>query len=145
MSTYWDIITVNIANSTGFPISVGQVAPLPHGSYGTWPVSSIANNSTASPAFDARSESAAEVGPGPGTIVYDFPDGTQLNIQWDMDFAVLQPTYVSAQTGGPAGANYTVTVDCSQDSWHGQGKRYTATLTVKAGNTSHNSDQCTKT
>lgn len=143
MTTYWDILTVNIQNNSGLDLTVGNVPPLPHGEWDSRPVSSVRNGTTASPGFAARSVNAAEVGPGPGTVAYDLPDGTVLNIQFDMIFAVAQPTYVSAQTSGAAGGAYTVNISCSQDWWHGQGKRFNATLVLALGR-GHNSDQCTK-
>lgn len=144
MTTYWDVITVNIANNSGFDLNLGDVAPLPHGEYGTWPVSRISSGQTASPAFDAHSMNAAEVGPGPGTLAYDLPDGTVLNVQWDMIFAVAQTSYVAAQTSGVASGSYKVEITCSQDSWHGQGKRFDATLTLSVDSKGPNSAKCSK-
>jgi hypothetical protein len=144
MTTYWDVMTVNIDNQAQFDLNLGNVAPLPHGQYGTWPVSRVSAGHKASPAFDAHSVNAAEVGPGPGELTYNLPDGTVLNIQWDMIFAVAQPSFVSAQASGAGGGNYKVGVDCSQDSWHGQGKRFNATITLSVDASGPNSAQCVK-
>jgi hypothetical protein len=145
MSTYWDKCQLDIKNNSSFNMNLGYVEPLPHGEWDSYPVSQINNNTTASPAFIARSVNAAEVGPGPGTLSYNLPDGTLINIEFDMIFAAAQPTYVSAQAQGPGGANFTISITCNQDSWHGQGKRYYATMTLTAQATAHNSDTCTCT
>jgi hypothetical protein len=140
MTIYWDIIQVDIVNKAELALSVSDIEPLPHGEYQDWPVSYVAPGQTASPAFTARSVDASEIAPGPGTLSYGMPDGATLKIQWDMAFAVMQTTYVSAEIGG---GSYNVTVTCSQDSWQGQGKRFNATLTVAMG-IGHSSDQCSQ-
>jgi hypothetical protein len=144
VTTYWDVITVNLANQTSLDLNLGNVDPLPHGEYGTWPVARISNGQTASPAFDAHSLNASEVGPGPGQLAYGLPDGTQLNIQWDMIFAVAQTSYVAAQVAGVSSGSYKVEITCSQDSWHGQGKRFNATITMSVDSAGPPSAQCSK-
>ena len=140
MTIYWDMISVDIVNKAGFALSLTDVDTLSHGEYQTWPVNYVAPGATASPAFSASSMDASEIAPGPGVVWYGMPDGAALKIQWDMAFAVEQTTYVSAEMSG---GNYTVNITCSQDSWQGQGKRFTATLTVGLG-IGHSADQCSQ-
>jgi hypothetical protein len=143
MSTYWDKQQIDIVNNSGATLTVSNVGALEHGEWDTYPVSSIAQGATASPAFITRSVNAAEVGPGPGAVSYSLPDGTSLNISFDMSFAVGQNTYAQATAGGPRGSNYNVTLTCSEDSWHGQGRRYNGTLTIAPG--TGNSAYCNQT
>jgi hypothetical protein len=135
MSTYWDQTTCNIVNNTGFTLSVANVPNLDHGEYGTFP-SSVAANSTASPAFMAQSLNASEIGPQ-GGLSYGLPDGTQLNIAFDQEFAVVQVSHFNAALAGARASSYGVSLDCSWETWHGQGARWTVKLALSPdpGNT----------
>ncbi len=142
MSTYWDQTTCNINNQTGFVLSVANVPVLQHGEYGTYP-SSVAANTTGSPSFVAQSVNASEIGPV-GSLAYGLPDGTQLNISFDQEFAVGQNSSFNVALAGARASSYGVSLSCSWDSWHGQGTRWTVGLTLspEAGNTAA---QCTYT
>ncbi len=136
MSTYWDQTTCNITNRTGLALSVANVPNLDHGEYGTFP-SSVTANSTASPSFVAQSLNASEIGPQ-GSLNYGLPDGTQLNIAFDQEFAVLQVSTFTAALAGARASSYGVSLACSWAPWHGQGARWTVNLTLSPnpGNTS---------
>jgi hypothetical protein len=136
---------IDIKNDTGADLVVSNVGALDHGEWDTYPTSRVAKGTTASPAFITRSVNAAEVGPGPGAVSYTLPDGTALNISFDMSFAVLQTTYAQATAGGPRGGSYTVTLDCHEDSWHGQGRRYYGTITISASSKGPNTAICSQT
>lgn len=146
MTTYWDKQQIDIKNNSGMDLNLyNYLNPLPHGEWDTTPVGRVKQGETASPAFITRSVNAAEVGPGPGWVTYTLPDGTTLSISFDMAFAVLQETTASATAGGPRGGNYTVTMECHEDSWHGQGRRYYGTITITADTKGPNTAQCTQT
>ena len=145
MSTYWDMQEVKITNTTGSSLVLSTVGTLAHGEWDAYPAGPIPNGATAQLAFRTRSVNAAEVGPGPGAVTYVLPDNTPLNITFDMIFAVAQNTWVSATAGGTRGDNYSVTITCSEESWHGQGRRYTSTITLSAANGNPNSAQCVQT
>jgi hypothetical protein len=145
VTTYWDKQQINITNNAGSDLVVTSFDQLPHGEWDTTPVAKIANGAKAEPAFITRSVNAAEVGPGPGKVVYTLSDGTTLTITFDMTFAVGQSTIASATAGGPRGGNYTVTLTCTEDSWHGQGRRYYGELTIAAGGAGPNTATCKQT
>jgi hypothetical protein len=135
MSTYWDQTTCNIINNTGFALSVASVPNLDHGEYGTFP-SSVQANTTGSPAFMAQSLNASEIGPQ-GGLSYGLPDGTQMNIAFDQEFAVVQVSHFNVALAGARASSYGVTLGCSWETWHGQGARWTVNLTLSPdpGNT----------
>lgn len=145
MSTYWDMQEVSITNATGMPLSITKVGTLEHGEWDAYPAGPIPNGAVAQLAFRTRSMNAAEVGPGPGEVIYVLPDGTTLDITFDMIFAVGQTTWVAATAGGTRGSNYTVDIDCGEESWHGQGRRFHSTITVTASNLGPNSRICKAT
>jgi hypothetical protein len=142
VTTYWDMQQIDIVNNAGADLNVSNVGPLEHGEWDTYPTARVAQGTTASPAFITRSVNAAEVGPGPGSVSYTLPDGTALNISFDMSFAVYQVTYSQATAGGPRGGNYTITLDCHEDGWHGQGRRYYGTITITASTKGPNTALC---
>lgn len=128
MSTYWDQTTCNITNNTGFKLSIADVPNLDHGEYGTFP-SSVAANSKGILSFVAQSLNASEIGPQ-GGLGYGLPDGTQLNIAFDQEFAVGQVSHFNAALSGARASSYGVSLDCSWETWHGQGARWTVNLTL---------------
>jgi hypothetical protein len=145
VTTYWDKQQIDITNNAGSDLVVQSFTqPLPHGEWDTTPVARVKHGATTSPAFITRSVNAAEVGPGPGQVVYRLTDGTMLTINFDMAFAVGQQTTASATASGSQGGNYTVTLTCKEDSWHGQGRRYYGYLTIARGRGS-NTDTCSQT
>jgi hypothetical protein len=135
LSTYWDQTTCNIVNQTGFALSVANVPNLDHGEYGSFPAS-VPPQTTASPAFMAQSLNASEIGPQ-GQLSYGLPDGTQLNIAFDQEFAVVQVSHFNVAMSGARAGSYGVSLDCSWETWHGQGARWTVNLTLSpnAGST----------
>lgn len=142
MSTYWDQTSCNINNQTGFALSVANVPNLDHGEYGTYP-SSVTAGSTASPAFMAQSKNASEIGPQ-GSLAYGLPDGTQLNIAFDQEFAVVQTSTFNVALAGARASSYGVSLDCSWETWHGQGARWTVNLTLSP-NPGNTTAQCSYT
>lgn len=145
MALYWDMQEVSIVNNTGMPLGLSTAAPLPHGEWDAYPASYIANTpgTTATLAFRTRSVNAAEVGPGPGTVVYLFTDGTPLTITFDMIFADWQNSQVAAIVGGTSGSSYAVTITCYEDHFNGQGRRFYSTITLAPSNVpGKNSAQC---
>jgi hypothetical protein len=145
VTTYWDKQQINITNNAGSDLTLSSFDQLPHGEWDTTPVARVTKGTTATPAFITRSVNAAEVGPGPGQVVYSLADGTTLTIAFDMSFAVGQQTTASATAGGPRGGSYTVTLTCSEDWWHGQGRRYYGNLTIAAGGPGPNTATCNQT
>ena len=145
MATYWDKQQISITNQTGMTLTINDVGALAHGEWDSYPSASIPNGAVAAPAFCTRSVSASEVGPGPGEVKYGLPDGTILDITFNMPFAVGQHTWVQATAGGPRGANYTVAIDCNENWWHGQGRRYYGTVTVTASTQGPNTGICRQT
>jgi len=124
VTTYWDMQQIDIVNNAGADLNVSNVGPLEHGEWDTYPTARVAQGTTASPAFITRSVNAAEVGPGPGSVSYTLPDGTALNISFDMSFAVYQVTYSQATAGGPRGGNYTTERSPSQPAPRVRTRRY---------------------
>lgn len=143
MTTYWDKQQINVVNNSGMDMNLTSFDQLPHGEWDTTPVGKVANGTTAEPAFITRSVNAAEVGPGPGAVVYSLLDGTTLTITFDMAFAAGQQTIASATAGGPRGGTYTVTLTCTEVWWHGQGRRYNGIVTVAPG-TGPNTATCSQ-
>ena len=128
MSIYWDRTSCNINNGSGFLLSVANVPNLDHGEYGDHP-SSVAARSTATPSFMVQSKNASEIGPQ-GSLSYGLPDGTQLNISFTQQFAVLQTSTFNVALAGARASSYGVSLDDSWETWHGQGARWTVNLTL---------------
>jgi len=145
MSTYWDMQEINITNQTGFPLRISSVGILAHGEWDAYPTATIPDKAEGALAFRTRSVNAAEVGPGPGTVTYLMQDGTSLIINFDMIFADWQTTWVDATASGQRGGNYTVGIVCSEDHWHGQGRRFYSTITITASSTGPNTYRCEQT
>jgi len=159
MTTYWDMQTVYVINKSGCLMTLitgntnkGYGPSLNHGAWSQSPVAQIPvnNGEPELQVLQTRSINAAEVGPGPGSAWY-LLQGTEvwLHISFDMIFAVLQPTHLTAtatnsRTLQPA--NYAISIACAEDTWHGQGRRYYGTITItSAANSNQSTATCTKT
>ena len=144
MTTYWDIMTVTVDNQSGYNLSCGSIGALEHGEWNDYPTSSIASGATTE-AFSIRSLNASEVGPGPGSVSYGLPDGAALNISFDMIFVVGGTSYVTAAISGATASRYKVAFStCQQEGWHGQGKRFNATIQVTVNPAGPTSATCSK-
>lgn len=130
MGLYWDEITVDIDNATpdGFTF-YSTNAPDP-GEYGTPPVITLASG-VVTTAFVGRSSSASEIGFAVSSVSYQFTDGVLLILSSHMPFPVGQHTTVTAVLDGASAGNYTLSGTFPGHEWHGQGRRDTATITVK--------------
>ena len=91
----------------------------------------------------AQSKNASEIGPQ-GSLAYGLPDGTQLNIAFDQEFAVVQTSTFNVALAGARAASYGVSLSCSWETWHGQGARWTVNLTLSP-NPGNTTAQCTYT
>ena len=128
MSIYWDQTTCNITNDTGFQLSVANIPNLDHGEYATYP-RSVWANTTADVDFVVQSTSGSEIGPA-GSLTFGLPDGTQLNISFDQEFAVGQQSSFTAALSGARAGSYGLTISNDWNSWHGQGARWVVSLTL---------------
>jgi hypothetical protein len=130
MALHWDVLTFNITNNAALPVNVSNVPNLDHGEWSTSPVSA-GPKTTTSPSFVVQSVNAAEIAPV-GSVSYGMADGTTLNVNFSMQFPVVQVSTLTASLGGARAGSYGVALVSSWETWHGQGTRWTVTLTVTA-------------
>ncbi len=128
MALNWDVLTFNITNNAPLPVNVSNVPNLDHGEWSTSPVSAGAKTST-NPSLVVQSTNASEIAPV-GSVTYGMADGTTLSVNFSMQFPVAQTSTLTASLGGARAGSYGVSLDSSWESWHGQGTRWTVTLTV---------------
>ncbi|MFD4636174.1 hypothetical protein ACFWN2_02595 [Lentzea sp. NPDC058436] len=122
---YYDTLRVSLENNASLAVNVSDVPNLTHGKYQTYPISVPANQD--GELFKASSRDAAAVGPE-GSVTYELPDGTTLNISFDLEYYVgSTSTFTAALGGGPA-SNYGLRLTDTWDTSPGPKKDWTVQL-----------------
>jgi hypothetical protein len=125
---YWDVLNVRMHNKTTLPLNVTNVPNLDHGIYLDYPA--VAKPDEYTDLFQVSSVSGAEIGPQ-GSVTYGLADGTNLNINFDMEFAVGQVSTLTAATSGARNASYDLTAIGNHKGWHGQGTSWSVLLVLE--------------
>jgi hypothetical protein len=122
---YWDVLEVRMHNNTTLPLNVTNVPNLDHGIYHDYPATAVPGDY--SELFTVSSVSGSEIGPQ-GSVAYGLADGTNVNINFDMEFAVGQVSTLTVATSGARNASYGVAAFGNHKSWHGQGTTWSVLL-----------------
>jgi hypothetical protein len=122
---YWDTLKVSLDNKTSMPLNVSNVPSLGRGIYHDYPAAVAAKSE--SQLFQASGVAGLEEGPQ-GSVTYGLADGTSLNINFDMQFAVWQVSSLTASTSGPRSGSYGLYAFGRHDDWHGMGTDWHVSL-----------------
>ncbi len=130
MGARYDQQYVTIDNQSGFKLSLSYVGSLEHGQWNQTPVAGI-NNAITTLAFSTFSAKDAHVGPGPGEVHYDLPDGCRLSITFDC--ADTGQSKCAAALSGATASKYTISMtDCRKTkTYSGTGKNIYTTIKIE--------------